>query len=289
MSSWKLWVASALVASAAWHWLALPDTIAQVIDSVHHVICMVTSLTMYHTNIWYASTCPFTLIKLIEYRECPYSLDHAIMSKNCFKTWNYFVKIAVWKKKDFQESSFLLCMLCHSSGPLDHFLYRMCHKNYAYCILVVVWYWPVLPIPFWVASLVVDQSHMIAPVIGSITALYVTMVICYNGNLFISQRICSLFTGGFLRSGGINQFTDGHLWWWIMLLVQLFIVTTVYLGLVQDCGISSANALEIPQSCTKPMIWSLFLVSLWMSGGIIQLAAGTPWWWMFLIGQLNLS
>ena len=26
-------------------------------------------------------------------------------------------------------------------------------------------------------------------------------------------------------------------------------------GLVHDCGISSANALEIPQSCTKPSIY----------------------------------
>ena len=27
-------------------------------------------------------------------------------------------------------------------------------------------------------------------------------------------------------------------------------------GLQQDCGISSADALEIPQSCTKPSTWS---------------------------------
>ena len=28
-------------------------------------------------------------------------------------------------------------------------------------------------------------------------------------------------------------------------------------GLVQDCGNSIANALELLQSCTKPSIWSL--------------------------------
>ena len=28
-------------------------------------------------------------------------------------------------------------------------------------------------------------------------------------------------------------------------------------GLVQDCGISRANVLEIPQSCTKPLIWMI--------------------------------
>ena len=27
-------------------------------------------------------------------------------------------------------------------------------------------------------------------------------------------------------------------------------------GLVQDCGNSIANAMELPQSCTKPLIWS---------------------------------
>ena len=92
--------------STCWHY----QTLAQVIDSVHHVICMVTSLTMYDTNIWYASTCPFTVIKLIEYHECPYSLDHAIRSKSCFKTWNYFVKIAVvWKKKKIFRNPHFCC------------------------------------------------------------------------------------------------------------------------------------------------------------------------------------
>ena len=33
-----------------------------------------------------------------------------------------------------------------------------------------------------------------------------------------------------------------------------FIIIKYVDGLVQDCGISSANALEIPQSCTKPLI-----------------------------------
>ena len=35
--------------------------------------------------------------------------------------------------------------------------------------------------------------------------------------------------------------------------------TTPFDGPVQDCGISSALALEIPQSCTKPSIWTLIL------------------------------
>ena len=33
---------------------------------------------------------------------------------------------------------------------------------------------------------------------------------------------------------------------------------SVSYGCVQDCGISSAKALEIPQSCTKSLIYFLF-------------------------------
>ena len=36
-------------------------------------------------------------------------------------------------------------------------------------------------------------------------------------------------------------------------LYNIFLYTN---GLVQDCGISIANAQEIPQSCAKPLIWS---------------------------------
>ena len=53
-------------------------------------------------------------------------------------------------------------------------------------------------------------------------------------------------------------------------------------GSVQECGISSANALEIPQSCTKPLLYNLHVgdthfhghhhqemnVCLFFSGGI---------------------
>ena len=33
-------------------------------------------------------------------------------------------------------------------------------------------------------------------------------------------------------------------------------------GLVQDCSISIANALELLQSCTKPSIWPIFLMEV---------------------------
>ena len=36
----------------------------------------------------------------------------------------------------------------------------------------------------------------------------------------------------------------------------------VFDGLMQDCGISSAYALEIPQSCTKLLYWYYFIVML---------------------------
>ena len=34
-------------------------------------------------------------------------------------------------------------------------------------------------------------------------------------------------------------------------------------GLVQDCSNSIANALELLQSCTKPLIWQLYMLTLW--------------------------
>ena len=41
-------------------------------------------------------------------------------------------------------------------------------------------------------------------------------------------------------------------------------------GLVQDCSSSSANALELLQSCTKPLICFLSLAEIFIGWNLIQ-------------------
>ena len=53
--------------------------------------------------------------------------------------------------------------------------------------------------------------------------------------------------------------------WWLIrenlttTVLYRFSLCKLWYGIVQDSGISSANALEIPQSCTKPMWYVVWL------------------------------
>ena len=44
-------------------------------------------------------------------------------------------------------------------------------------------------------------------------------------------------------------------------------------SLKQDCSNSTANALELPQSCTKPLVYSTVYISIFYSHSVVIVAA----------------
>ena len=76
-----------------------------------------------------------------------------------------------------------------------------------------------------------------------------------------------------------------------MLLISLAnkkenIKASQYMGsLVQDCGISSANALEILQSCTEPSICTFKFSNWWLLCTEPICTAKLPNWWLLCTEQ----